>query len=315
MRQRIITFLVAVTALASCSNNTYVVVTTDVLPHPKQDSFAEFCEKVQQKWDKKEEVGRIYICAHRGNTKASYEQGIPDNSIPNIIKAMELGADMVELDVRMTKDGVPVLMHNPTINETTEGTGAVTDLTLAQIQSYRMKKGGKVYRDTKGEYTYVPTLKEALEQTKDRIYVNLDLASKNCDARKIMSVIMEVGVEDQVVLYGVDAAEYSSIYPFVGLHPYIREPKDVTKYQNYSGAKLFQYSNGIYLGNTIPQFGTQVHLFGGLTFSNLLDNYDKAIRDNDDYSALDKFIISGSDFVQTDYLELVDSYLKKQGYR
>lgn len=298
----------------ACKPSNPVIKPTDGRPNPKKTSIIELCEDVQQKWDKNGEVSRIYIVAHRANTKASMDQGIPDNSIPNIRKAIELGVDMVELDVRTTKDGQLVLMHNATIDATTEGSGAVSSLTLAEIKSHRMTKGGKVYRDSKGEYTYVPTLKEALMETKDKIYVNLDLASKNNDPKKIMQVIMEVGVEDQVMLFGVNAMEYTSIYPLIAIHPFIHNPKDVLDYQTVIGAKLFQYGNDIYLENKIPAFGVRVHEFDCLSYSNLLDDYDKQLL-NGDYSPLEKFIMSGSDFVQTDVYELVDEYLKKEKLR
>lgn len=298
----------------ACKPSNPVINPTGDRPNPKKTSIIELCEEVQAKWEKKGEVSRIYIVAHRANTKASADQGIPDNSIPNIRKAIELGVDMVELDVRTTKDGQLVLMHNATIDATTEGTGAVSSLTLAQIKSYKMTKGGKVYRDTKGENTYVPTLKEALMETKDKVYVNLDLAGKNNDPRKVMQAIMEVGVEDQVMLYGVNAGDYTVVYPLIAIHPFISAPKDVLGYSSVIGAKLFQYSNEVYLQNKIPEFGVKVHEFECLSYSNLLDNYDKQIV-NGDYSPLDKFIMSGSDFVQTDVYELVDEYLKKQNLR
>lgn len=307
-------FVFAVLALSCTANNTEIVP-PDNRPNPKQTSIVELCGEIQEKWEQNEEVSRIYICAHRANTNASYIQGIPDNSLPNIEKAIELGVDMIEVDVRTTLDGELVLMHNETINETTEGSGKVSELTLAQIKSYKMKKNGKVYRDTKGEYTYVPTLKEALALTKDKVYVNLDLAGKGNDPAKVWDAIREAGVQDQVMLYGVSASDYVARYPLIAVHPYISSPNDVLKYSDVIGAKLFQYSNQVYLNNTIPQFGTQVHLLGCLSYSNLLNSYDIQMRDEGNYSALDKFIVSGSDFVQTDYFELVDAYLKKQGLR
>lgn len=309
-----ISFLMLGLLVLACKPGNPTVKPSDNRPNPKKTSIIELCEDVQAKWDKKGEVSRIYIVAHRANTKASADQGIPDNSIPNIRKAIELGVDMVELDVRTTKDGQLVLMHNETINATTEGSGAVSSLTLDQIKSYKMTKGGKVYRDTNGENTYVPTLKEALMETKDKVYVNLDLAGKNNDPKKVMQVIMEVGVEDQVMLYGVTASDYTTIYPLIAIHPYISKPADVLGYTGVLGARLFQYGNTVYLQNTIPEFGVRVHELECLSYSNLLDAYDKQIVAGD-YSPLDKFILSGSDFVQTDVYELVDDYLKKQNLR
>lgn len=78
----------------------------------------------------------------------------------------------------LPKDGQLVLMHNETVNETTTGVGAVSSLTLEQIKSFDMVRDGKVYKDEQNNVAKVPTLLEALKATKDKIYVNLDLAGK-----------------------------------------------------------------------------------------------------------------------------------------
>ena len=224
-------------------------------------------------------------------------------------------ADMVELDVRTTKDGQLVLMHNETVNETTTGVGAVSSLTLEQIKSFDMVRYGKVYKDEQNNVAKVPTLLEALKATKDKIYVNLDLAGKNNVPAKVLEVIHEAGVEDQVMLFASgDIAEYQKLNPLVAVHPYVNSVEATSSYSGMIGAKLFQYGNAVYLNNSIPEFGTKMHVKGYLSYSNLLDRWDNALR-NGDYTPLDKFIASGSDFVQTDVAELVIQYLDGKGLR
>lgn len=284
---------------------------------PKNTSLLEMCDKIQEDWEDKLAVSRIYVCAHRANTVAGARKGIPENSVPNILQAIESGADMVELDVRTTKDGVLVLMHDATVDATVDKCyGNVSDLTLAEIQSHDMKqRGGSVYRDEQNATTKVPTLLEALQATKDRIYVNLDLSNKNNSPQKVLEVIYEAGVEDQVMLYaGNDITEYQRLNPLVAVHPYIGNVDALAGYSGMIGAKLFQYSNAIYLQKKVEAFGKQVHLKGCLSYSNLLDSYDQKLRDGD-YSPLDAFIESGSDFVQTDVAELVTAYLDAKGLR
>lgn len=315
-RNCFIVFLAGVLALCACAPR-YVVKDdgTEGKINPKNTSLLELCEEIQEKWEEDLAVSRIYIVAHRGNTNESFRQGIPDNSIPNILHAIEAGADMVELDVRTTKDGELVLMHNATINETTTGSGAVTSLTLEQIKSFDMKRGDKVYRDENNMTTKVPTLLEALKVTKDRIYVNLDLSGKNNIPSKVLEAIYEAGVQDQVMLYaGSDIAEYQKLNPLVAVHPYIGSVEAASAYSGMIGAKLFQYGNTVYLNGTVPEFGTKMHVKGLLSYSNLLNEWDDAIR-NGDWSPLDKFIASGSDFIQTDVAELVSVYLESKGLR
>ena len=222
---------------------------------------------------------------------------------------------MVELDVRTTKDGQLVLMHNETVNETTTGVGDVSSLTLAQIKSFDMVRDGKVYKDEQNNVAKVPTLLEALKATKDKIYVNLDLAGKNNVPAKVLEAIYEAGVEDQVMLFASgDIAEYQKLNPLVAVHPYIKSVEATSSYSGMIGAKLFRYGNAVYLNNSIPEFGTKMHVKGYLSYSNLLDQWDNALR-NGDYTPLDKFIASGSDFVQTDVAELVIKYLDGKGLR
>ena len=158
---------------------------------------------------------RYYNIIVRRKIQAHESRGILQ-SYGNVINSELAGADMVELDVRTTKDGQLVLMHNETVNETTTGVGAVSSLTLEQIKSFDMVRYGKVYKDEQNNVAKVPTLLEALKATKDKIYVNLDLAGKNNVPAKVLEVIHEAGVEDQVMLFASgDIAEYQKLNPLV----------------------------------------------------------------------------------------------------
>ncbi len=110
---------------------------------------------------------RILTIAHRGA-----HQWLPEDTMPAIEKAVELGLDYVELDVRFTSDGVPVLMHDATVDRTTDGHGLVRDMTLAEIK--RLDAAGA--REWRGNFhdLRVPTLEEALRAMKGRAsaYVN-----------------------------------------------------------------------------------------------------------------------------------------------
>ena len=79
---------------------------------------------------------KMWTCAHRSNTYKGIRDGIPENSIPAIQYAIEVGADMIEIDPRATSDGVIVNMHNTTINATTNGTGAVANMTYQTLYQY-----------------------------------------------------------------------------------------------------------------------------------------------------------------------------------
>lgn len=71
-----------------------------------------------------------FVAGHRGDRADA-----PENTIPAFEAAFASGLAVVETDVQLTADGYPVLLHDPTVDRTTDGTGAVADLTLAQVQA------------------------------------------------------------------------------------------------------------------------------------------------------------------------------------
>jgi len=96
-----------------------------------------------------------------------------ENSVKGIENCIAMGVDIVEVDVRKTKDGKLVLMHDATINRTTNGTGKVSGHTLAELKELFLKdnQGGGNAELTSYK---IPTLEEALIAAKGKIMVNLD---------------------------------------------------------------------------------------------------------------------------------------------
>ncbi len=94
----------------------------------------------------------IHNIAHRG--ASAYE---PENTLRAFERAIEMGATMMELDVHLSRDGQPVVIHDPDLSRTTDGTGRVGDLTLEQIQ--RLDAG-------LGEH--IPTLAEVIDLVRGR---------------------------------------------------------------------------------------------------------------------------------------------------
>lgn len=104
------------------------------------------------------------IAAHRGASGTH-----PENTLVAFEEAIRLGAHQIEFDVQMTKDGHIVLMHDATVNRTTNGTGAVSDLTLAEIRA--LDAGSWKGPQFAGEQ--VPTLDEALAMMPHNIWLNV----------------------------------------------------------------------------------------------------------------------------------------------
>lgn len=107
------------------------------------------------------------VVAHRG---ASTEE--PENTVAAFEAAVAAGADAVELDVRLTADGVPVVLHDPDVMATTDGRGAVHTLSLAEVKRLDASGG-------RGPRQEIPTLAEALEALARHPDVAVDLEIKN----------------------------------------------------------------------------------------------------------------------------------------
>jgi hypothetical protein len=283
-------------------------------------------------------ANHIYLVAHRGLTYWARQNNYPENCVPTIQKAIELGADMVEVDVRTTSDGKLVVLHDESVRPVTNcglsGSNAyVQNMTLSTLQGYRMRnRDGSNYPMVNGQYIHVPTLEEVLNVTKDRIYVTIHI--KEADMDKVIDAIKNTGTVDQVAIFGASdkkayvARALEVIGSKLAIEPWLDVADDVTTYQpSYFGCcKLFQYDALTYYNETITGLGKQVHERGALSFSNAL-NEDKNGVDwetplinwygsqSGSCVPLDKFIASGSDFLQIDFLEIADAYFKKKGLR
>lgn len=137
--------------------------------------------------------GGIYVVAHRGA-----HNGIPENSLAAYRKAIELGVDFVEIDIRATKDGKLVSVHNSTIDAYVEGeSGRVEDLTFRELRALDI--GSRFGAQWKG--TKIPTLDEILELCKGKcgIYMDLKVPELVFD---VAQVVREHQMEHDVLWYG-----------------------------------------------------------------------------------------------------------------
>lgn len=130
----------------------------------------------------------LIVVAHRGGHEAA-----PENSIAAIEEAIAAGAHMVELDVRKTKDGRYVLMHDKSIDRTTTGAGRVDMLTLAQLRRHRLLLDDGTTPTTQR----VPTLEQALRACEGRIMINID--PKAIDYKQAVAIARRLGVIDHCV--------------------------------------------------------------------------------------------------------------------
>jgi len=109
---------------------------------------------------------RPSIWAHRCASKIA-----PENTMAVFSAAVELGADGLELDIHLSRDGIPVVIHDESLERTTDGRGLVSDASLEQLQ--QLDAGGWFSPEFKGES--LPTLAEVLSAFSGKLSLNLDL--------------------------------------------------------------------------------------------------------------------------------------------
>jgi glycerophosphoryl diester phosphodiesterase len=135
------------------------------------------------------------VIAHRGGWRHDEEGQALENSLPNLEKAVRCGYDAFETDVNLTADGHLVIMHDPTIDRTTTGTGRVTQKTLAELKQLRLEyPSGEVSEDT------VPTFSEMLTRGKDRILFKLDLKCGIDCLERVLDELDATGTMRQVMI-------------------------------------------------------------------------------------------------------------------
>ncbi len=134
---------------------------------------------------------RARACAHRGDNKIA-----PENTVPAIALAAEKGAHQIEFDVAMSRDGELVIMHDPTVDRTTDGTGAVTGMSFDELR--RLDAGG--WKAARYAGTPIPTLREVLEAAPPPVLLNCHLRDTFGLAEKTTRQIVEMARVEQCFL-------------------------------------------------------------------------------------------------------------------
>jgi glycerophosphoryl diester phosphodiesterase len=112
----------------------------------------------------------------------------PENTLASFKKALEIGVDAVELDVRKTKDNQLVVIHDADVKRTTNGEGLVSELTLKEIKDFSTDGGEKI-----------PTLQEALDFLDKKVKVLIELKEAGVE-KQVLSILKDRGVEKNVVI-------------------------------------------------------------------------------------------------------------------
>ncbi len=268
----------------------------------------------------------VLVAAHRGDWRNA-----PENSIRAALNCIAMGVDIVETDVRKTRDGILIIMHDETLDRTTSGKGKVSEVTYEYIRTLFLRDGA-------GHPTYqrVPTLEEFMNAVKGkRILINLD---KSWDyIPETYAVLKKTGTVKQGIFKGYETLsevknKIGSVLDNIMYMPMVKQEYKLTAdkvipatdfvndYLKESKAVGFEVVYGAQKSNTITNAVTSVRKEKITVWINSL--WADLCAGHDDELAMDQpdanwgwIIEQGADVIQTDRPEVLLKYLVSKKLR
>lgn len=263
------------------------------------------------------EEGKVSVISHRGDWRNT-----PENSIRAIQNCIDLGVNMVEIDIKKTKDNELILLHNKTLDRTTTGKGLPQDYTLAEIKQMRLRNGAGVATSHQ-----IPTLEEAMIVAKGKIWVNIDKGYDYFDL--VEKVLEKTGTTQQVLIkaglpYQKVVAENKAVLDKLFFMPIIdmANPDAMTMVEEYiknMQPKAFEVCF-TQIDQALQNVLDRIQKSGSKVWINTLWpslcaglNDDRAVEENQQDSIWGKVIEMGASFIQTDRPKELVNYLRNQG--
>ena len=263
------------------------------------------------------EEGKVSVISHRGDWRNT-----PENSIRAIQNCIDLGVNMVEIDIKKTKDNELILLHDKTLDRTTTGKGLPQDYTLAEIKQMRLRNGAGVATSHQ-----IPTLEEAMIVAKGKIWVNIDKGYDYFDL--VEKVLEKTGTTQQVLIkaglpYQKVVAENKEVLDKLFFMPIIdmANPDAMTMVEEYiknMQPKAFEVCF-TQIDQALQNVLDRIQKSGSKVWINTLWpslcaglNDDRAVEENQQDSIWGKVIEMGASFIQTDRPKELVNYLRNQG--
>jgi len=233
----------------------------------------------------------LVIASHRA-AHAVY----PENSLAAIREAIRLGVDIIEIDVKVSSDGVPVLLHDATVNRTAvSARGPLETMTAEQIKKVKLKNTDGTESDQ-----YIPTLREALELAKGKVYVDLDLKTEK--VQYLVPIIQELDMADQVFFFDSDwdvLDHVRSLMPEAQLMPRTYSVEDIYAAEKRFAPAMVHIDPSFYTSKTMKV----CRKFGMKTWINSLGDLDRKLNSTPDPKLALDLVAPGARMVQTDLVD------------
>ena len=264
----------------------------------------------------------VIVACHRGDWR-----NYPENSIGAIESVIRMGADIVEIDLKLTKDSVLVLSHDRTCNRMTTGKGDISTMTYDSLMTFNLKTA----HDIRIPGSHIATLKEALEVCKDRIVINVDQGYQYYDL--VVALTDELGMTDQILIKGKKARDVVAEEMAGSKMMYMPiidclMPKGQKLFQQYeahfaqTGEKPLAYEvcfdklNEESLDCCKKVVAQGSKLWINTLWASLCGGYnDDAAFDGDPDKVYGKILELGTSMIQTDRPEFLIKWLEKKGRR
>ncbi|WP_175489802.1 glycerophosphodiester phosphodiesterase family protein [Algibacter lectus] len=243
----------------------------------------------------------VLVASHR-----AAHQEYPENSIKAIEECIRLGVDIVELDIRQTKDGEIIIMHDSTVDRTTNGKGKVDELNWNYLQNLNL-----LFKE-KETSEKIPSFEDVLKVTKGKILIDVDFKASSVDAiSKTYALIKEYGMEDQILFYLYDYEKIPllrNINSKVKIMPRAYSKRDVKRIFKYDSIYITHIDAGFYKATLMEKMIQQ----GSRVWINSLGKYDD-MEKNKKNSGFDRLLEKRYvNVIQTDLPEELLSYLKQK---
>lgn len=248
-----------------------------------------------------EQDGVVWVAAHRANTG----EGIyPENSLGAINACIEHGVDIIEIDVRESEDGEMVIIHDNTLDRTTNGKGKVSDFSYEALKKLNLMHQGQVtsYR--------IPTLEEVLALAKGKIRIDLDVKLTDITSyKRIADAVYKHGMADEVFLFLYDTNEISRVKALVGdiqIMPRARTVEDIRYITQFPFVKIIHIDESFYRDSVMANLiNHDIRVW-----TNALGHYDEEEKNGKD--GFNKLFAKTPyvNVIQTDYPVRLIRYLK-----
>ena len=258
----------------------------------------------------------ILVVAHRGDWRNA-----PENSIQALQNSMDMGVDVMEIDLEMTKDSILVLMHDHTINRTMSGKGEVKSYTLDELKKMTLKSAHACPTRHR-----IPTFEEFMLAAKGKMFINIDKCYPYL--KEVKKVLEKTGTTNQVMInteknYKSNITDYGQLFTQLPMKANVDLDKmsvaDVNEYiekmKPHIMEMVFATDTSRFIQHHELVTNHKIKIYINSLWASLCAGHedDIAVEQHNTKDSWDWIIMHGANIIQTDRPKELLQYLKTRG--